>query len=368
MEFDDRKLRIFWELIKPSKKTERTEIRLLAPVDKTTFYALLRKFAEENPDILFRNYTQFFVDSYEDFEKVLSYNDNYFRLYSKPCYGISAREVVNYDIGGSYEYVKTARFIFFDFDKKDHTSLNDREQELLDEYIDNIILPALKQYGLEHPIIVHSGGGRHLLYRIKEQALTLPRKEWYKALSKNLSKSLSNDLFEIDACYDFTRVFSIPETMNVKRKVKVTLKRADTTVNDKFRLKSLKVIAPTHEEKIQVDDLPEITQSLEWAIITSRDAPIGEIHNTVLFALKLLCKAKGVVDGRAIERHILFRGANYKLNLNAGLDSKEYSPGIIINWCKRHMDWVEANHDILILYEKYIDAAMRRRAQHEKTE
>lgn len=366
---DFQQLAEFWPFIRPGDG-EYLEIRFTDSQKPQKFYRLLREWqihtlhhtVEPSP-IYVVNGCQVFLKYFEELKSLLEYNNYYFTRYFKICYGLNAR-VMDKDnkIGGKYDNIERARFIFFDIDKKDHTDLNANERKEMLEFVKTRVLRLGKYlkhgFKLDKYILISSGGGYHVLYPIEPQKITDAKKRWFKEFVKEYSKRVSkNSKFIADPIHDLTRVFALPETMNVKREVKVQMlehieyKMFEQTHQNDFKLHS------RHKRKKQQKDAPSpafvtsLRQSLEWRILTDPDVPQGEINTTVLFATKLLMKKLGIVDYEDYEAEMNeARGTSHNLNPYYSTDNKEYSPFIIINWCKRNHDWCVKNG---IDYEKY---------------
>lgn len=349
-EIDFQELKRFWTLIRPKFKNEYCEIRLTDGNKPSEYYSYAKIFLEENPNIISKNYTCFFIQQFSQLTKFLSFNNYYFWKNYKICYGINLR-VIKKDgsINGSYKCVKKARFLFFDVDAVEDKKylIKDFDKEI-DDFINNIFLSKILQTSLKNYIIINSGAGRHILFKIPEQNITTPRRNWYKEFVKmlilNVEKKDKFSFFKVDGLYDFTRVFGLPETLNIKRKKKVKLLYySRDAVENEFYLRSKRKKKMTSKKILKVD-LPKISESLEWKLMTHPNLPEGEIHSTLLFSLKLLLKAHDIEDYEELESDMNnVRGSHHNLNPQNGTEGKNYHPGIAINWCKRNTEWCKKN-------------------------
>jgi hypothetical protein len=177
---------------------------------------------------------------------------------------------------------------------------------------------------------------------------------WYKEFVTLVSEQFSTDEFIVDGVYDFTRVFGLPETYNVKRQEKVRV----TKYNDKISLSKEFVLRRSSPKKVvaqkvfvQKTDF-RLEDSLEWKIFTHPDLPVGDIHKIVLFSVKLLIRELGIENWRELESKAnAVRGSNHSLDPNTGIQGKDYTPGVIINWCKAHDEWCTKHG---IKYKNYL--------------
>ena len=339
----------WWEFAKPRNNEGMVEIRFTDGNKPQEFYQKMRQFLNEN-NIVFSSLSQLFVSELHEVIKLFEFDGEYFRKNYKICYGLNERFANDGKIGGSYEYVTKSRVVFFDIDKED--------KNIPDEYLHlaaDKLTKYLVRYNLVHPLLVHSGGGIHVLYKIPEQIITEARKRWYKEFVKGVSAKLSNKHTTVDALYDFTRVFSIPGSMNVKRdkSVFVLPETKNISMNPDFKIGSKREsrrLTSEEKKKSIFKNLPDVTESLEWAILTNNPLPPeGDRHNTLIFAMKLLLKAvnaspKEVSECESILGEIY--GGKIILKPTYGTKGKSYHPGIAINWCKRNKDWVMENKNV----------------------
>ena len=336
-----------WNLLKPEKKNEYLEIRITNRynVSDRAYYDVVNDFKYKNPEIIVRNGCQFFIQKKEHMQLIIEWNEGFFRDNCKICYGITLRECKDLmKINGSYDCIKNIRFVFFDIELKSHSMPTQAQSEMLDEYV-LFVAKDLEDRGLKQPTIIHSGAGRHLLYKIAPTKITDAKIRGYKTFIEGVKEKLDNDLFEIDDVKDLTRVFGLPGSKNVKREKDVYPIRIAVELND------FKIPSERKKKFLFVDDskayrFPEIRQSLEWKIITHPKVPVGDVHSTLLFSLKLLLKARGVTEYLSLERELnSVRGTKHKLDPYKGTENKSWSPGIIINWAKRNKQWCE-NYNI----------------------
>ena len=353
-------LETFWNIIKPEKKNEYVEIRLTPTWSKQDwlktryFYKNIEELKQTYKDVLYNKSVCWFVQDFETFYNIISFNEGYFSKHCKICYGINTR-VQNKDktINGSYECVKEYRFLFFDIEAADHGEIKSEfYKKIFDEEYIPTVIKYLETFNLYDPTIINSGVGKHLLYKIKRQNVTPKRKQWLKEFMNELSKALSNDTFIIDALSDATRIFGMPETMNIKRNKKVEVVKYSNVISE-FKIKSKRIEKVKYEP---VENLPPITKSLEWNVLIKSDVPQGDRHRILIFALKLLLKAHNVTNVSQYEKKLReIYGMSVSLNPSNGTTDKTYSKGIILNWCKLHYDWLSKYPDLIKIRSDMFD-------------
>lgn len=345
----------FWEVIKPVKRTDYLEIRLAANQfpNKSDYYNKLKVFKSIHPDIIVKKGIQFFIKTFEELLCIVEFDNGSFSKYMKICYGLNLRNAKSPELlDGSYNCVKQGRFLFLDIESSSHGDITQENQAILDYYV-KTITNFLYKYNLKNPIVIHSGAGRHVLYKISYFTISPAKKRGYKCFIKFLQERFKDSRFIIDDIWDFTRVFGLPETFNLKRNAKVKILSMPENVKNEFKIKIKK---EKKLKKVDIDtDLPELNESLEWQLMIHPDLPVGDIHSTLLFALKLFMKKKGILDYKNLEYEMnSVRGSKHNLNPLVGTQEKEYSKGIVINWAKKHYDWIAKHPDLL---QKYIEYA-----------
>lgn len=358
-------LKRFWYIIRPSSihsdEQDYLEIRL-TPYRRFGDYRMYTSYMIELmkllPNTPVNKQLCFFIKTYEELETIVTFKNGLLCEFFKICYGVNLR-YMNKDnkIDGSYNSVKYYRFIFFDIERTDHQDIQDGYgKELLQQYVERV-KTNLEKFNLEKPIVIDSGAGCHLLYRIPDTKITDSRKLWLKRFIKNNLKHLNNDIFSIDCIYDATRVLGLPGVLNPKRERLVKLLFADGIYSYWFKLGTTKVKKMQEQcsNNITDTDLPSITDSLEWHILLN-NAPKGQRHTILIFALKLLLKAKKIVDVKPYE-DVLRKIYGGSINLSQyGTKNKYYNKGIILNWCKKHREWLYNNEKLVEIYEKYLSS------------
>lgn len=343
----------FWQVIKPYQKEEYVEIRFTDSKKPRVFYDKIKQFGKDYPSVIVKKGSQLFLQDFNDLLQLLLYDNCYFNSNYKICYGINNRFMDSEgELAGGYDYLYESRFAFFDIDKKDHSSTTEEEQVKLDSFIKRKVAPFLSKFGLKYPILVNSGSGRHLLYRIPKQIITDGRRRWFREFSIYVSNKLENEEFDVDAIYDLTRVFALPSTFNVKRNKKVELVLFNDTTNSGFKLKTLKAKKFSGKTGL-VLGTDSLENSLELQVLL-HNAPQGNRHNIVVFALKLLMRELGISDVSRYEQMInQIYGGSSDLDPFKGTEGKVYTPGIIINYCKNNWEWVKNHPKLVELYDMY---------------
>jgi len=355
IKMNEEKLREFWEIIKPVKKNDYVEIRCAGNKfeHKSIYYNKLRMFQEQYPEIIVKKGVQFFIKNFEELLKIVKFDDEAFSKNMKLCYGLCLRNAKTAELlDGSYKCVKQGRFVFLDIESVSHDDITGANQAILDEYV-KLVTNYLKKFGLVNPIIIHSGAGRHTLYKISYFKITEARKRGYKHFIKQLQERFKDDRFIIDNVYDFTRIFGLPQTYNPSRNRIIEVINLPENIKNTFVVPSKR--APKFK-KVDIDTaLPALADSLEWKLMIHPDLPLGEIHTTLLFALKLFMKQKNILDYQDLQNKMnSVRGSNHLLNPLIGTEGKDYSPGIVINYCKKNYDWLQTQPDLLETYKKYV--------------
>lgn len=321
---------------------------ILMNIENNEIYNHVKHFSDENPGILMKNNCQFFINKYDDLKKIMDYENNLFCKHSKMCYSIVPRFMKNNDVAGGYGYLKFIDMIFFDIEKKDHSLIDDKIDRPYMLLFVEAVEKKLREYNLTKPLIVSSGKGYHLLYKIRKKEIDNERIDGYREFIKE-AEQMSTLIFHIDHAINASRCIAIPESINKKAMKKVTIiSEIPEGVNDYYIKKSKK-----KKKKIKQQTsnwvLPSIKNSLEWKVITHPDVPKGEIHTIVLFSLKLLLKEKNIKPEiiSLMEDEInSVRGTNHKLDLERGVEGKSWNPGTMNNWVKRNKEWCQ-KHGII---------------------
>ena len=285
----------FWKSIKPDKGY--VEIRLVPlkkqpPKDIWNNLKQLHKTLDKQ--VLINKQVCFFIKDVKDIEKILLFKNGYFNHNTKICYGINERfKDKNNNIGGKYTNLKNFKFLFFDIDKTQHNNIKSWERKFMIRFVKDFIIDMKNKYNLQQPIIVSSGGGYHILYRIEEVKITEGRKRWLKEWMKNIQKEYTNQMFELDAVYDATRIFSLPGSRNNKRNENVELVQSSTHIN-KFKIhsKQLPKIKPMELYKGSRKDaiLRVLNEPLTKLLLNVKLPPEANTNNILIFQLKILLK------------------------------------------------------------------------------
>ncbi len=341
----------FWNFLTYDYPKDAYVEIILMNIKDVRLYNIVLLFSKENPNIIIKKNCQFFINTFQDLEKIVSYKQNIFMRFSKICYSINPRFIKNNNIAGGYEYMKFIDMVFIDIESTNHNVLIEKEESYI-QVFSNAVKERLKMKGLAEGVEVHSGNGRHLLYKVRKKEFNDKRKEGYKQLIIDL-KELNTPLFKIDHCVNSSRCIALPETINHKggRQVKIISNVPETPINNVFipsKDRTKVRVKGNSISKLNNSKLPSnIRNSLEWKIITHPEVPKGDIHSILLFALKLLIREMKIIpeliEKLEIELNSV-RNSNHLLNLNIGLDGKEYNKGIIISWMKKHREWCEKHN------------------------
>lgn len=339
-------LEFFWEVIKP--KEGYLEIRFKPEIDKediesrayynNTIYKIKQK------GIVVRKNVQFFINTLDELKFILS--DEKFIKLSKICYGVNERFPNKKNIiAGSNDHIKNIRFIYFDIEKTDHSMTQNIETDDLEHYVGTIESYLKRKYNLIQPSLINSGSGRHLIYKIKPTTNTEARRKGLKEFVNVVADALSNNYFGVDRIADVTRILGLCGTYNPKRQRWVEFIKISNYENN-FQIRSVKEMKK-ESEVLDIKDLPEITESFEWKVLSNPNAPVGDTNNKIVFAFKLLLKAKGLVNRAEYIQYqnIMNRawGSNISLNPLQGTFGKQYSKGIAVNWYKKHKNFCDRN-------------------------
>jgi len=233
-------LLMFWNfLTKDLKRTDYIEIRAMNIINNEV-YNLIREFSIAHDVKCNKNCQLFF--KLEDFQKFFVFMDkNFINKNCKLCYGLAPRQVKEGKISGSYNNTGFATMIFFDIEKTTHSDTTRKEKESMLVYV-YFVADFLRRYGLKYYYVIDSGAGFHLLFRIPRTRLSEGKKRWFKHFIETLHDKLKTDRFHFDKLKDFTRVFGLPESDNIKRKQKVSVVREDDRINNEFKFRTKKEI------------------------------------------------------------------------------------------------------------------------------
>jgi hypothetical protein len=345
-------LKDFWDLIKPNDKDGFVEIRLTPTVNKSQeFWNNCKELKSLLPNTPVNKMVCFFVKTFEELEIVINFKDGWFNYNSKVCYGVQLRYMKkDGSIDGSYESVRNYRFVFFDIDTG---VIEGFTKELFDDFL-NYVISYLEREGLYEPIIVNSGGGHHLIFRVNETKVTMGRRLWLKEFMNNLCKKIFvHKLFKVDSLTDAPRVAGLVGSFNVKRGKQIKLVKKSDYVNAHFKIKSFRQ-KKLPEVKISKEDLPNVVNSLEFNILCKgQNVPQGKRNSVLVFFLKMLIRDNNL-DYKLFEQKLKRVFPDIDLNIFKGIDNKQYNKGGVINWCKENMTWLKKYPDLVKLYNEYL--------------
>ena len=321
--------------------SEVLEIRLLgrAYVPGKVKTLLLEK------NIKFINTKQLFF-SKDELEKLicLMMYDDYFLIKNfKICYALNPRILKKILINkrSGYDSMETVRCVGFDFELVEHKNPTSKDLEDLQTYVDKFKL-NVSMYGLVNPGVVLSGRGLHLLYYTIPQRITDGRKLWFKGFIEHLCEHFTNNRFRIDPLKDFTRVFSIPGSINHKVNRMVFQKRKPSVCA--FMLKSRE---QRFDHPVLVEDTPtDIDKLLEWRILKTGTVPPGERHQLLVLPLKIWLAETKNPNWKDYEKIInaLYKGSeNFNPRQLTGGNYK-YNSAACKKWISKNKKWIEDNN------------------------
>ena len=254
----------FWNfLVKDMSSTDFIELRAIGIINNEV-YPLIKKFCIKN-NIFYKNNCQLFINATTNFGIVIKLiQEKKIINNCKLCYGLCPRQFDRMgNISGGYNHISFATMVFFDIEKIIHTNTTIDEKKRMLVYVYDII-KFLKRYNLNYFTIIDSGAGYHLLYRINRIKLSDSKKRWFANLIEELDSKLCTKEFHFDCLKDFTRIFGLPETMNIKRETKVKIIECANNINTgfKFGVKkkkkvNKKILKSIEEHKIEGNLLKE---------------------------------------------------------------------------------------------------------------
>ena len=340
----------FYEVIKPTKRTEYVEVRVI-PVSyhETTDENYYQAFSRRESKLLQYNITirsanQFFVKTYEQYYNLINVMSSVWQKTCKVCYGINCRSVSKQGVGkqsefelsGKKENVKTLRFVYFDID-----NIKNIDKSLLKMFVENKLIPYLRKYRLTNPSLIDSGGGYHLLYRIKPTSATEGKLRWLKKFVKLVSDEMSNNIVKIDTIADSTRIFGLPGTVNIKRNCLVKVMYINNVVNGEFKFHSIRNNIINHVKIFSYDkNENNILSNDITKLLLSTRLPSGNRNNTIIFQLKLLLKSEGFTEHDAFVRELfrkigIVQGEQFPCNIPTS-DEMRYDERIAAKILRRY--------------------------------
>lgn len=346
-------LNSWWGFLKPRHRNDFVEIRLIPSKNLVKGSEEYFRFWRELNDvhsIVFNKYgtirnksASFFVKTLEEV-KLLLFSSDFVFFNSKPCYGLNPRQRNDKgELNGTMDCVGFYDVVGIDIDNFDLLN-NDNTDKF------NDLLLLLEKYHLFKPLIVSSGGGVHLIYRIKRQRVTESKKLWFKSFFEEISvKAELLGVNKLDVLHDSTRVFSIPGSFNVKRKKFVLVHTPSGFVNESFRVRFKKVLkSDVNFNSVGfVGGLGGVEDSLEFMILSKgEEVPKGERNSVLVFFLKMLIRDLGE-DYRKVERVLKNVFSDINLNPKNGIDGKNYNKKGVLNWCNRNWKWVCKQPDLV---------------------
>ena len=271
------------DMCKGIQKNEYIEIRFVN-IQHKKLYSFLKQYCKENNILLYKSCCIFVQE--KDVTKVLPLLiNNYINNNSKICYSVTPRVMIHNSIKGDYEHIKHIHRIYFDIEYSTKVC----NEDILNNFVERIIQYNQK-YNLYYYTLIHSGGGRHLLYTVPKTKVTERRKEYYKNFIKHIQNILNTNITKVDAPLDFTRVLGLPGTLNPKRNKIIYPIQRDIRVNEEFRFnkRSTNIKYKQTHTTIQFTEHDSTQlQKIQQLLLTPlpEEAPT---NNVVFFAFKVL--------------------------------------------------------------------------------
>ena len=304
-------------------KNDYVEMRFLH-IQHQKVYEILRKYCEKHEILIHKNTCLFFNKKNIEYAFPLI---THLKPYAKICYSVNPR-IKTDNIAGDYEHMKKVHMIYFDVEPLGITTGFQKNLDNLTDY--------LKRFGLKEPMIINSGLGRHILYKIKPQKITENKKEWYRSFVDELRLKFNTDTFRVDIPKDFTRVLGMPGSLNIKRQMPVYVLNLNDKIN-RFKIKSKRVKKYNKETTINAKDvLTKIVQILKTPL--PEDA---EINNVVWFNFKILLRDIGLDFNnlpdyiKQIRRDVELI-QHYVYPFNRPADKYTFSAAALNNFCKKY--------------------------------
>ena len=255
-------LKEFWDFyFNKLNRNDRIEVRLMNIKNKNVYY-YFEKFCKNN-ELYQKNNCQTFLDrtQFSLLKAMFEYEDGYIINNCKVCYSINPRRFEFGECGGGYNYTKKVHIVALDIEKVTHEDLSDFDMEELKVYCDDL-KKIFETFGLKGPMVIMSGAGIHFLYKIEPQKITPGKKEWFKKFIDGAATKYQTSKFHFDALKDFTRVFGMPLSLNLKRGKQVRILENPKWFNGRFKLKTCKIkkappLSLTQKHKIEGNIIDE---------------------------------------------------------------------------------------------------------------
>ena len=297
-----------------------------------------------NKDISFINHKQLFFNKneHDKLKELLLFNDYFIIKNFKVCYTLNPRilkKVLKNERSG-YDSMQDIRCVGFDFELKNHNNPSNSELQGLLDYIKKFIV-IVKIYGLDNPGIIRSGRGYHLLYYTFPQRITEGKKRWYRSLVEYLVNHFEDNNYRLDPLKDFTRVFSLPGSINHKVNRMVFYEKLPK--HSSFFIKSKEDdFVPIKQEEMpnNIDDV------LEWRLLKTGKIPAGERHQLLVLPFKIWLYENKVPNWKEYENIInsLYKGnENFNPTQFRGA-SYSYNSGAVKKWISKNKKWLQENN------------------------
>jgi hypothetical protein len=307
-------------------------------------YSVVDKFHDENPNIIMRKNTQFFIKNFNDLKTILEYRNNIFIRYTKLCYSVNPRYFVNGDIAGEYKNLKQQHMIFLDIERCDHEKLSDDDRKLIENIYTKNVTDYLKRFGLNSYTLIRSGGGIHILYLIRPMEIIDGRREAYREFISELQEKTNSETFHCDRIIDSTRVIALPGSINHKTGFIVEWVKLGEENDFFIKAKRIRKLKPKPMVENKDNAEMDVRESLAWKLFMTPGLPAGSRNNLLIFYLKLLIRELDE-DYRPYERELnsMYRGEQWRMNTKSGISGKTRQFGLLVNFCRENEEFCRTN-------------------------
>lgn len=302
-----------------------------------------------------------YTDIISDLENIYNKynNENYIMYYGTNVRSKKGRKVID---------IEYRRFFYFDIEKnKDKPKFLDEiyKKELLETAV-YIAENLENKYKLIPNIIYCSGRGVHLGYAHKPISVLKFDKKfklWYKNIQLELDKNKPHeDIKFLDSTFDAARIGSFVGSINYKypEKPKREIIKINTEVTNDLEPVLNEFILPTYKfnesfvissGKQRLYNEKTIIDAPEFQVFKCQIPPNQgyEIHNKLLFALKLLMDKYDIKNREEVGRAFESLGYWYEDMCPVEDKSYTYSNAILNNWVMENWEFC-LDHNFLLPY------------------